>query len=421
MSKTDRWLIVPFTKDRPSNELEPQKLPKYVDKIDSYQSKAIPNEDKALVLFEGTEQVLDDISDNDDVKELNEVEAQKLFQKIERQKDEEEEEDFQPISRGEGDTSEERLQDVISKLEEGMTIGDEGVTVADPAMTVGYRIFLNQPVITLDYSDIVELPRQLSDLILKPPASVISNEQREFLIAIPDLTQYAMNETETYDGFSGDLESQGPGFKDLMLNYRVMMDYTMIPDRMGDADNRVREFISSYTGLSGPNNILIPFSLFGPTSLAMLDGFIKYRCEDIGINEGNYRDGEIEMSWRPDSPSKSSMTFHDRLQYWRTYVANDKVKSALDKINNLSRYNADNLRNIAGIMGNEDILERELESTKHFLAILSEQRNYSIHGQGSSRVIAPLALNLCSMVLLDKLGSDRYGKIVEEYLIKQRR
>jgi len=161
--------------------------------------------------------------------------------------------------------------------------------------------------------------------------------------------------------------------------------------------------------------------LFGPTSLAMLDGLTKYRCADLNTDDGNYQNGTIELSWRPNSPEESSLNYHDRLQYWCSYVATTGIEETLSKINQLDRYDESSLRNMAGIMGSEDVLERELSSTGHFLAVLSNQRHYNIHGKGSSGVITPLALNLCNLLFLDMIGPEQYENLREQYLIEQRK
>lgn len=155
--------------------------------------------------------------------------------------------------------------------------------------------------------------------------------------------------------------------------------------------------------------------IFGPTSLALLDGLIKRRCPDLD-EEGNPEQGSITAQWRPDSPDIQGATYHDRLQHWRFDIASQTTSETLAKIDDLSRYEIDYIRSLAGVMGNTEILDRELGSTQHFLAVLSEQRNYNIHGMGSSHVIAPMALSLCCLVFWDYIDSEEYQAYQETIL-----
>lgn len=417
MSVEERWFLVPAIEtdtERPDRK-PPVKHRKYAEKAEDWDANQVPDSDKQLVLFRAESEILSEIAEHEDAEPISEIEARKIAQEIEEQQ---ESEDPRPVDPGEGNTPEERLNDVISSLD--IRVGDDGVTVADPVIAVGYRLFLDDPPVLLDFKEITELARQLFDLILCPPATVIPIEQREFIAFMSNFIQFAVTESNVLDTYMKDDLASGPGIKDLLLNYNLMVDHILLYDNLSDADQRVRNFIYAYTGISGPKTGIIPFGLFGPTSLAMLDGLVKYRCPDIDLSEGDYMRGAIEMPWRPNSPSNSSMNYHNRLQYWREYVASDEIKPTLNTIDDLTRYNENNLRRLSGVMGNEDILEREKDSTEHFLAVLSEQRNYTIHGQGNSRILAPLALNLCNLVLLDMIGSQNYDQLREDFLVAQR-
>jgi hypothetical protein len=413
----NQWFIVPLVEqDVPEGfpeGPEPPKQPKYADLVDDFQSNEIPNEDNAVVLFDASEEVIEQIRQNEDVEELSEVEAARLRHEISQEQDAPAFDS--PINPGEGETAEERLNNVISQVEEGLTIGGPGVTVAEPAISVGDQLFLDQPIELLSYSENVTLARQLVDLLLKPEASIISGEQNQYINWISELVQYVSRNSNLFDQFTQGGPRQ-PTFGGIMGDYHLMTDHLLMPLHFGGLDNRVQQFIRSVTGLSGPVDITTNYRIFGPFSLALLDGLIKRRCPDIGLDNGNLQSGAVELTWRPSSPRESSLSYHDRLQYWRHNVARQEIKKVLEEINDLTRHRESYLRNIAGIMGNEDILDRELESTEHFLAVLSSQRHFNMHGQGTSLVITPLALNLCNLIFLDFLGEDNFDKYHEMYL-----
>jgi hypothetical protein len=140
--------------------------------------------------------------------------------------------------------------------------------------------------------------------------------------------------------------------------------------------------------------------------------------------DGNLQ-GSVEMTWRPDKddgskPEGGGFTYHDRIQYWRHYKATDRVASTLEQIDDLSRYDRSYLERIAGVMSNEETLEDEIDSTGHFLRVLSDQRSYNIHGNGSSATIAPLALSLCCLVFWDMIDEETYSDYQENILREMR-
>jgi len=131
------------------------------------------------------------------------------------------------------------------------------------------------------------------------------------------------------------------------------------------------------------------------------------------------------MIWRPDEddgskPNGGGFNYHDRLQYWRHYKATDAVADTLEQIDDLNRYNNSYLERMAGVMGNKKTLEEEINSTGHFLRVLSDQRNYNIHGNGSSATIAPLALSLCCLIFWDMIEEGVYAKYQETILKEMR-
>ena len=133
----------------------------------------------------------------------------------------------------------------------------------------------------------------------------------------------------------------------------------------------------------------------------------------------------VEMVWRPNKddgskPEGGGFNYHDRLQYWRYYKATDRTRSTLEQIDKLSRYNRSYLERMAGVMGNENTLEDEINSTGHFLRVLSDQRSYNIHGNGSSATIAPLALSLCCLVFWDMVDEETYNSYQEDILREMR-
>lgn len=414
----DRWFVVPgvSTSDG-AHPLGPDTQPKYRGRVTYEQAHAIPESDQFLVLAKSEEDELQKLAAKGDVGELDEKDAVEIQYEIQSKR--EQAEASMPIEPGQGDSIEDRLEDVIEQTNERLVLGDEGIEVSEPSISVGSQLILDSPIPTLDYQELANLGRQLVDLIVLPKASITSVEHHQYLEWNSSFIRFVASETEEFENLVGSSMSH-PGPSSMHADFHTMIELVNMPVNMDGADSRVEQFIRSYTQLSGPLNSGSMFRIFGPTSLSLLDGLVKRHCNDLSNDGGNYLGGEVTRTWVPDSPTASSLTYHDRLQYWRTEVANDSIRDSLTQINDLTRYDSDHLENIAGIMGNTEILDRELDSTQHFLAILSAQRNFNIHGRGSSNVIAPIALILACMVFLDELGPDKFEDCRDAFLRAQR-
>lgn len=138
---------------------------------------------------------------------------------------------------------------------------------------------------------------------------------------------------------------------------------------------------------------------------SILDGFISRHCDELD-QDGELVSGSLNASWRPDGRITNPPNFHDRVQVWREYQASQDTKHSLDAINDLTRYDVDVLR--GKLEGSGDILEEERESTNNFLRVMKEQRDYNIHGSGSTQVIGPIVLNLCCLVIWDQIPEDEF-------------
>ena len=155
--------------------------------------------------------------------------------------------------------------------------------------------------------------------------------------------------------------------------------------------------------------------LFDPSSLAILDGLTKRRCD---LNQdGNLGGSSVDLVWSPDNSTQSGLNYHDRFQYWRQYEAEPEVQNTLAEIDDLARYDIDYLRQMGGVLGNTETLDEELSSTNHFLRVVgTSQRNYNIHGNASAPSIAPIVLSLFCFVFWDTIGEDSYQRYQSEIL-----
>ena len=104
----------------------------------------------------------------------------------------------------------------------------------------------------------------------------------------------------------------------------------------------------------------------------------------------------------------NSLSPNSRTNIWRGFQTlvedfdiSPVVQQVLQEIDNLDRYD-------------RDLLERkmaelpDLSDKDSLLWLIKKQRNYNIHGEGSTQAIGYLVLTLCSLVLLDEIGDRNY-------------
>lgn len=230
---------------------------------------------------------------------------------------------------------------------------------------------------------------------------------------------YVNSNGDEFDTLTSKEDSPDFGYGGIVRDFLDTIRIVSLPRHLSGIDPRVMRFIQQMSGLSNSIDEFSVLRLFGPNSLAILDGLVKRHC---GLDsDGNIENASIKAVWIPDNPQRSSLNYHDRLQYWRYQHATNQVRNALDDIDDLQRYNLEYLRQMGGVLGNSKTLDDELGSTNHFLRVLGKgQRNYNIHGNGSASSIAPIALSLCCLVFWDLVEKETYQKYQEEILRKLR-
>lgn len=166
---------------------------------------------------------------------------------------------------------------------------------------------------------------------------------------------------------------------------------------------------------------VLPDRYAATAGFAVLEMLLNIHCDAISSNEGDVITG-VASPWHPSqSTLKGDVSYHDKLQIWRHHSASSTVEETLSLIDDLTRYDRGKLnRNMEGV---EAIVEEELESTKHFLRVVADQRNANIHGQLSTRVIGNLITTLSSLLIWDVIpddGFDEHQDIVVEKVENQK-
>lgn len=411
----ERWFRVPRVGD---GSPDSPHRPKYHDRVDGTSNTEIAEEPRFVTLFEAEEDVLDEIAEKEDVIELTEVEAIRLMEYADRP------ERFEgkgpkPPESGEGDTNEDRLEDFIQNAERSTTAIGRGEGEAIFGNIVNFRYdtaFIEKPVHQEPLDELQRFPKYLFDLILRPEATTISHEFFYYWDWTAEFVKFVISEGTEYESLIEQQQSGPPDFghANLFHDFFTAVEFMRLARKLRGHDDRVVQFITEMSGMETGVDEGSIMRIHGPSTLAILDGFVSRRCDMD--DEGEPTDTAGDQIWRPEEHRGSSYNYHDRLQYWHHYVAGKTVSQTLAEIDDLTRYNRTYLERMAGIMGNEETLRDELGGTEHFLRVFSDQRNYNMHGNGSGSTIAPLALTLCCLVLWDVIEEDSYQEYQNKYI-----
>ena len=387
--------------------------PKYADLegVGDYSVKVrFDSPSRCIVLFSGSETVLERISDMEDSEVMTRAEAHRYIQESNGRV---EQDSYRPPQPGQGDTIEERVDDFLDNVVGSTRIefeGDSEFYHTKPYIQYPRPAFYPESNALLSLEEQRKFPKYLTDLLLRAEAAVLSVEHYEYWLYTARFLRNVLPEIDDFDQLTEPERLGRPvdiGYGGLVGDFQNLISIATIPRRLTNPDDRVNQFVRSVSGLGPSFDEHSALKLCGANSLAILDGLVTRHCS---LNsDGNLENGTVEMTWRPDSPDGSGFGYHDRIQYWRHYCSSETTENTLSEIDDLNRYDLDYLRLVSGVVGNEEVLEDEIGSTNHFLRVLGRsQRNYSIHGEGSGPLIAPIALSLCCLVFWDHLDEETY-------------
>lgn len=267
----------------------------------------------------------------------------------------------------------------------------------------------------LEYPELLELPRYISDAVLRcSPPRVTQDHFLYWGWTAAYLSEHPKSEQENFEKLAREFFSliHVMLFKIRHINSRIF--YT----RAGITTPIEGEMISwedAWKTIEWGNPSLrhltvLPDRYATTTGFAVLEALICHHSKHL-TNEGKPSQ-DVRSPWRP--PDKEllrkgeSISYHDRLQIWRHYDAQDETADSLAQINDLTRYDTNNLS--SNIEGVEDIIDEETRSTQNFLRVLADQRNSNLHGQLHTRIMGTLVTSLCCLLIWDLLPQDDFEK-----------
>lgn len=292
----------------------------------------------------------------------------------------------------------ERLDNFIEIIDEGNMIQDKGVeNIITGINNSTFLLTEDQPVHSFSLSTLRRFPRYLCDAILIPHTTAISYDHHLYW----GWTAAYISYSETQD------QETDTDMMSLMQDFYSLIHLCLLPVRQSTMDQRVSQFIQSMNpSLQGIEHQ--GFSLASSTGFSLLEGFVRRHCEDLQADGGLTVDSIEDPSWR--STPVENPIYHDKLQIWKEREASQKVAQSLREIDDLNRYDQNLLARKIG--GGEQSVERR----NNFLSVLSDQRNSNIHGEISTQVIGPVVLNLCCLLIWDRIEDEEFESTRKELL-----
>lgn len=182
-------------------------------------------------------------------------------------------------------------------------------------------------------------------------------------------------------------------YQEIIRDYYYLVHSAIVSDRHSRLMQENHQF---HMTLSRLNPSLEEITLDSGLPLAatfgfsVLEGLLKRCCNDLNSNS--------------------------QINVWRGFqtLADDAgvspvVEEILREVDNLNRYDREVLeRKMAGVP--------DLSDKDSLLWLVKEQRNYNVHGEGSTQAIGSIVLTLCSLIFLDELSKKDYPEMRKEVL-----
>jgi len=275
-------------------------------------------------------------------------------------------------------------------------------TITDTFNPISGFILLPRHPIYANIRFLRQFARNLCDLVLIPHNTVVSRDHILYWNWTRNLSLHCKRELNNFNLFT-------EGRSNLLSDFNTLVEIASLPWRLDVIDDKSKEIINQHDLFQyqiGKVNVL---SQLGPSSLSLLDGFVS--DPSIFDTDGQPMDESIGRPWRPDFASDGNWVYHDRILHWMEKESNETTRDALEKINDLTRYESDWLENKAGVGEVDDKLDTEKGSTENYIHVLTGQRNYTIHGHGSGFSISPVAITLCCLYIWDNISSNIYEEM----------
>ncbi|WP_434522182.1 hypothetical protein [Halorubrum sp. AS12] len=279
---------------------------------------------------------------------------------------------------------------------------DEAFEITDTFHPLSHFILFPRHPAHADIEVMRKIARHLCDLVLIPHNSVVSRDHSLYWTFTRNMLLRCSQEKDNFSIFQEG--RSGP-----VGDFHTMVEIASLPWRLESVNEGLAEELQNSNLFQYNLEHINVLSQLGPSSLALLEGFVS--DPTVFDSDGWLKTETKKRPWRPDPLPGVPWNYHDKILYWKEYDSNETTRKTLEKINDLTRYNNEWLKNKAGIGGRDEI-GIEDGSTENYLHVLTGQRNYTIHGHGSGFSITPVAINLLCLYIWDNMPSEIYDEVV---------
>jgi len=277
-------------------------------------------------------------------------------------------------------------------------------------------------VVNLDLDLLRRIPRLLIDSIIKSRANPVLFDNYMYwgwTAAAITHSGYLSTErySETLNSFLGmiNLALTNARFSHLsMLDINLRTNEAYNPEELPNVLRAWNTILRYHPGLSTISTSSMEY--LSKISFPVLDGLLARRCRNVSDKTGEL-DDRVASPWHPEREYISGrMGYHSLIKNWQHHFAADNTREALAKIDDLTRYDDEDILNT--FVDVESIYWTEANSTNHFLRIFEEQRNSLIHGNKYTRGISVVGVNLCCMAFWDLIKPDQAQDLLNKTLFE---
>jgi hypothetical protein len=150
-------------------------------------------------------------------------------------------------------------------------------------------------------------------------------------------------------------------------------------------------------------------------SFSVLEGLVALHCSELGSDGRASDDFTIRNR---DGEKKSyaegnGVNLHKQILCWHQNNASKETSSVLDNVNFSSNQKINSfVETVRGLDHRTD------PDGTDFLGIITDQRNYNQHGEGSTSIISAIVLTLICLLIWDAMDEEQYKRSRQEVVRK---
>ena len=296
-------------------------------------------------------------------------------------------------------------RDILSGPAGGVTGGADGLLYHENLRLLDeYKYDIPE----LELDELRLLGKHLTDVIMKPDTRLggLGPDHLAYWAWTADFAHYTLIE-----------QQEREEYRLILLDFETLIDFVSL----------------SFRDIMHPQ---IPTSLMtsglrfvGGAGFPLLEGLIRRRCEEVSLDgsvQFESEDKQVEVAGRQregpiNNDREAPLQLDHLLHIWMKSGATEEVKQLLEDID--GGYEP-------GQIGKKFPDADTDKFSEGFFRVLFDQRNYNLHGEGSTQTVGAVILNLCCMVIWDFLNQAEYADagvdfhdetVLEAYPMRYRR